>query len=512
MVGALQRRWAAADTAARVTAAVTLVAILALPVQVLALHTLQDDPFISFRYAHNLATGLGPVFNPGQRVEGYTSPLWVFLLAGLAVLGLPIPATAWVLCFVCALLTVALLPRLTRTLGLRTYGLDALLLALNTSYAVWAGSSMELAPFGLLLVLAAWAFLGRRPPLSTGFLFALLTLLRPEGALFAGVALVFCAVDGLRGERRAWHRLLWLALGFSLPVVAHLTWRLLYYGYPLPNTFYAKVGLGLSQWLRGLQYVGEALVKYGLALTIPLVLAILQPRGRGWAFLLAGVGLYFFYVSLVGGDWMVAERLLVPVLPLAVALAAWGLVGVWIRIRRRVRPQSALTFAAVGLLAVSSGSFYPSFSVAPVLPWVNDARLISDWLNTHCPSGKKLAVFAAGALPYYAQDFEIVDMWGLNDATIAHLAEPQMGSGYAGHEKFDAKLVLAEKPDLFVFEPTLMDWPITQAAQWHVSGLAHLVRQFTDDAAFWSTHSTQSVQMPNGRYFNFVILNPYFCQ
>src|SRR5205814_2662804 len=38
-----------------------------------------DDAFINFRYAENLASGLGPVFNPGERIEGYTTPAWVFL-------------------------------------------------------------------------------------------------------------------------------------------------------------------------------------------------------------------------------------------------------------------------------------------------------------------------------------------------------------------------------------------------------------------------------------------------
>ena len=35
-----------------------------------------DDAFISFRYARNIADGLGPVFNPGERVEGASNPLW----------------------------------------------------------------------------------------------------------------------------------------------------------------------------------------------------------------------------------------------------------------------------------------------------------------------------------------------------------------------------------------------------------------------------------------------------
>ena len=38
-----------------------------------------DDAFITFRYARNLADGLGPVFNPGEAVEGYTTFLWMLV-------------------------------------------------------------------------------------------------------------------------------------------------------------------------------------------------------------------------------------------------------------------------------------------------------------------------------------------------------------------------------------------------------------------------------------------------
>ena len=49
-----------------------------------------DDTFIFLRYAEHLATGEGPVFNPGERVEGFTSFLRVVLLAAAQNLGLPI--------------------------------------------------------------------------------------------------------------------------------------------------------------------------------------------------------------------------------------------------------------------------------------------------------------------------------------------------------------------------------------------------------------------------------------
>jgi len=47
-----------------------------------------DDAYISFRYARNLAEGLGLVYNPGERVEGYSNFLWVLAAAGLKACGL----------------------------------------------------------------------------------------------------------------------------------------------------------------------------------------------------------------------------------------------------------------------------------------------------------------------------------------------------------------------------------------------------------------------------------------
>src|SRR3990172_12966924 len=53
-----------------------------------------DDAYIFYRYADNLAHGYGPVYNPGEQVEGYTSFLWLLLLTPFATLGVdPVPAS-----------------------------------------------------------------------------------------------------------------------------------------------------------------------------------------------------------------------------------------------------------------------------------------------------------------------------------------------------------------------------------------------------------------------------------
>ncbi len=39
-----------------------------------------EDAFITLRYVNNMLHGFGPVFNVGERVQGYTHPLWFLLL------------------------------------------------------------------------------------------------------------------------------------------------------------------------------------------------------------------------------------------------------------------------------------------------------------------------------------------------------------------------------------------------------------------------------------------------
>jgi len=58
-------------------AIVALVLIgVALAVRLLAGPRTIDDAYITFRYARNLADGLGFVYNPGQQVLGTTTPLY----------------------------------------------------------------------------------------------------------------------------------------------------------------------------------------------------------------------------------------------------------------------------------------------------------------------------------------------------------------------------------------------------------------------------------------------------
>src|SRR5271166_653530 len=66
------------------------VLVLAVPVFVLAwlvwhYRTIYDDGFIYLHVVQQFLAGHGLVYNTGQRVEAFTSPLWVFILSAVAV-------------------------------------------------------------------------------------------------------------------------------------------------------------------------------------------------------------------------------------------------------------------------------------------------------------------------------------------------------------------------------------------------------------------------------------------
>src|SRR5262245_32004409 len=185
-----------------------------------------DDPFISFRYAENLARGRGLVFNPGERVEGYSNLAWVLLMSVFALLGLD-PSHTWGMVLVSKLLGAAfafaclpLVLRLSRHFDpddephawLR--GLPALLLGVSVYFALWAVGGLETSLYTFLLLWCGDLYLrglagSRRAFFGSVGVIGLLGTTRPEGFVVAGafaLHLVFAAraAGPTRRARIAW--------------------------------------------------------------------------------------------------------------------------------------------------------------------------------------------------------------------------------------------------------------------------------------------------------------------
>jgi len=249
-----------------------------------------SEAAISISYARNLVSGQGLVaFAGGERVEGFSNPLWVLLIAIPLAVGIPgwLSVKLMGALFGCGtLLVVARLARRLRGKDDLLSLAPAALLACCTQFVVWNASGLENPLFGLLLMAALLCTVreleeGGRP-WSAG-LFALLALTRPEAAMYGLLGAGAQVFRALR-DRRLRPLLLWLAV-FLAPVGAYLAWRMHYFAWPLPTAYYAKIdGMRFRpfSWeVRGWGYLHRYLADTLLRYALPLAVLSLCGR-RGW--------------------------------------------------------------------------------------------------------------------------------------------------------------------------------------------------------------------------------------
>src|SRR5687768_7296641 len=216
-----------------------------------------DDANIFFVYARNLLDGHGFVFNAGgERVEGFTSPLWLLICTAARA----ITPRFEILLFAInvALVSVALwfLHRLLAD-RLRSSILGLALtaaVALTPGFVVWnVVSLMDSGLWLAVFVIATVAAL--RSARILPLLLVALVLTRPESLVLAPALIAVAWARSKDPPLRA-------IAAFVTTTAALLIWRLAYFGYPLPNTYYATASEPMFQRLAaGFDYFSD----FGLA-------------------------------------------------------------------------------------------------------------------------------------------------------------------------------------------------------------------------------------------------------
>ena len=439
---------------------------------------LVDDAYISMRYARNWAEGIGPFFNPDERVEGYTNFLWTFLLYVGACLGADPPQAAILLGFVCIGITVPatffLAWNLCRNWAVAV--LAVILLVTDAGWWAWSLSGLE-TPLLTLLFVSAFAIQLRkegllRDSIAVSLLAVGAALTRPEGgALFlyllvaALVALVRAIRSSSTSKRDAGGvnvaNLAILVGIFAAIYLSYLLWRKWTYGLWLPNSFYAKHGFGSAALLvRGAVYVWRVMVAHPLWLAIPLGVLAGGWRDSRFRHLFLFAVLFLVVVILSGGDHFTLGRFCVPLIPILSVLTAKALQGALgeistlrsfaeaLRCRRVLLPSIMLIGLLLGAMNASrtfsyrnGGQFHRSEVMwAEAWGWMGQI-----WRETVEPD-TVVAVTTAGALAY-TSSLPTIDILGINDHHISQRDMP-VGSGVAGHEKGDATYVMRRRPQL----------------------------------------------------------------
>ncbi len=420
----------------------------------------QDDAFITYRYARNLARGNGLVFNEGERVEGYTNFLWTVMHWLPERLGWSSPVFSQVVGIFVMVATVAVTLRFARRI-FRSESfafLVALTLLANMSFLTYATGGLETMQQTLLVVSVAALLLpvtdverGREVArrVGAGVCGALAVLTRMDSAVLVTVWVLAYLVAQWRQEAVPSRRTVTLVRSMAqigLPaaalIVPWLVWKLDYYGNLLPNTFYAKsAGNPIVPPLYGLFYLAVFFFSYAAFLLVP---RLLRHRSEllavpGIRQVMSAVPVWFLYICVVGGDFM-EFRFMVPVIPVLAMVAAF-------LVDRYRRTATQVVLVAVLLVFSASHRVMPTLIPYPVLTftelshWPNDSTTTwkgrGEFLAEEFPGGPDvpgqpvIAVTPLGVLPYFA-DLPTVDMLGLTDPVTARTGEA-IEPYYPGH-------------------------------------------------------------------------------
>ncbi len=443
---------------------------------------MMDDAFIYFRYVDNLVfLGRGLVYNAGEFVEGFSSPLWLLLLVPLRALELDYYSLVRWLALAFAGSYGAALIWLNRQLSPPGAVVNFPLAASAAHYGLTThfSSGLETPLVQLLAPLYAAALLR---PASRGLqcVVALAPLIRAEAGLLWVLYLPYVVFRT--------RRVPWVFVGTALAANGGwMAFRVLYYADFLPNTFYLKDS---EQWGFGLAYWRNvsATHRWSWVIGVLLVCAVVGrqhvaarlPR----AMLAAGALAYGAYVARIGGDMLYHRYAALPV-GLGLCASAGLVEAALLQLKALPRPQLMAAGIAFGVAGWFGYCYPPTLESHPLLLPLESrkAGVIADpnWHRRHkaleynparaaqdAERRRNYARLRANGEParplirvtgfcqrgYELFDAYVVHDYGLTDLVLARLPRP---FGRPGH-----KLVQVEAQSL----AKLRQWSQGSPAPW----------------------------------------------
>lgn len=467
---------------------------------------LSDDAYITFRTVDNFVNGYGLTWNVVERVQAYTHPLWMFLLSAVYTVTREIFFTSLILSIILSVIAAGIVAlRLSRSVWLACAGLAVF--TLSKAFIDYSTSGLENPLAHLLLALFLLVYLNTElhssPPSpvssphpvyrlpSTVHLFSLALLAalgmvnRADIVLFYAPVIVYVLlkVHNIKG-------VIAVGLGF-LPFIAWEFFSLFYYGFPFPNTAYAKLTSALISRhdliIEGLNYLRNSwradtitLMATGLGVLLPLLT-------REWRKLpvAAGIVFYLLYVVYVGGDFMSGRFLTVPLFAAVALLVS----NVWLAEKHTAQAALLAGVVLIGLSApyspvVASGDKGARTGTEP--GWIRGRSIVDERANYYHNTGLLRALQTAHPMPDHDWALEgraaraagpqvvekgsvgfygyfagprvyVVDMLGLGNPLLARLplADPDWSIGHFGRLMPEGYRETLESGENHIADPNL---------------------------------------------------------
>jgi arabinofuranosyltransferase len=505
------------DKSAKAIPIIFALLVLAVFVSLLIANTfLCDDAFITFRFSKHLADGIGPVYNSGERVEGYTNFLWMIMMTIVIKLGGQPSLWSRIIsaCFSCGTLILFFRHAYCNSRGIGALGfIFTLFLITSSPFILWSSGGLETAAFAFFIFSAVIAFTDRGEDSRFAYssiMFTLAALTRPEGVLAFVIACGFLLLWLIFKKNTFRHFLLFI-LPFAVLYGIYFIWRFVYYGKFFPNTFYIKEPSSLLLPL-GFQYFKRFLLN--CPIWIPLILALyfaIRSRFRGFAkgdYYTAVLFLVFSaYIIYVGGDFMDHWRFIMPLIPpwfLLMFHVSGGLIAIKLKkYEIAILTVSMIFYAGFNFNAILKSNAvsydYNVDSIGALRQYVSYWSNVGKLLSRIGQPTDTIAVTAAGIIPYYS-DMYAIDMYGLEAADLTQYAPLQTFTRPGHRMTISLKYLYDNKPHFMIAHPLITEnqpryFPYSQAQDLYPT----LLKEY----------SAVSMALPDlpGYYLNFRVRN-----
>lgn len=395
-----------------------------------------DDAFITFRYAENLANGDGLTFNPGDKpVEGYSNFLLLLILAGFYKAGFSTYLSSKIIGIVSLIISSIIWYSYLNTEKSQFLWMVGPLFLICPITAFWAVSGLEL---GLQAMLVACSIVALLKHSKTIFLFLpLLILNRPESFILAICLILIAGVYDLHVKQINKKYYLLSLLTIIITSAALFGFRLAYFGYLFPNTFYAKLYRDII-W--GYEELGGMLLVFLPMTLLFLYWAIRALYLRSCEKSILIFGLVFIIQAVISASvdpiMNFQFRYMLPFLPLMLAISL-NVVQIFEK-----SSYSKIFIATIGISLI-----------LPLPDILNRVALEDEIMKSQrkfieladsFPKRTTISMTDMGRIPYYNTDNIYYDLWGLVNEETAH-------SGFVPEREF------LRLPDYFVMVGYLIE-------------------------------------------------------
>ena len=384
-----------------------------------------DDAFISFRYAKNLFLNQEMVFNIGEApVEGYSNFLWVMWMTLSFVLNIETvffsKVSGLIFCHLSVLILYKLAFRISKSKDL-SY-IVILFYVLTPNIALWSVGGLETSLFTCLLLVSVYFFIldisVRKNHIIklSPFSFLLLSLTRHEGAVLFALTLIFFTYILIKSKEININRRILLLFcyggSFIITYSPYILWRIAYYNNILPHTFVAKqTGFDLI-------LIIERLIFY-----LPVIIFLLPPffiivfycikrsnyriKNENQQYIILII-LSLSIIILLLTSWMPGFRFTVPVIPLVYLVLPKPLNFLLTTYRNKFKLSTlSKNFKYITITIICFLNFSQIFMFYPFVDLygagIKECNIIlGKWFNENSSENSSLAVWDAGAIPFYS--------------------------------------------------------------------------------------------------------------